>query len=114
MTEQDKRIVDAASVWLESLGDVSPEFRRNWGAPTIASLIEIIHSLDKQLTGIVEAGEPIEKFVEHLEPDKIDDQFVDATRLVSDRQCFGELGVVCLTLGQLLRLAQALKGVKDG
>lgn len=105
LDEQNSKLENELQVTNELLTDALTEAGMQEG---------YAHQLEKQLIKVKEVGEPIEKFVEHLESAKADDQIVDATRRLSDRQCHGELGVVSLTYGQLRRLVQALKEIEDG
>lgn len=69
----------------------------------ITDLFKIIERLDKQLTEILEAGGPFNKYVK---------QFMGLPDGTGDPG-FYEGGEPLLTAGDFRRLAQAMKGVKD-
>ena len=104
MTEQDREIVD-------EVRNLPWDFN---AGRKLKDLIIIIDRLNKQLTNLMEAGEQIKVFTQHVEPSRSDAEIIAATRLHSDRQCAGDLGVKYLIVGNLRCLAKKLKEVKDG
>lgn len=105
MTERDRKYIEEVGKQLGQMPEV-------FGASVVIELLVIIDRLDKQLTELKKEGKPVEIFAAHIEPTRRDDSIIDSTRLQSDRQCAGELGVVSLRVGNIRRLAKALKEVK--
>lgn len=70
----------------------------------VMKLIEIIERLDKQLANLVEIGEPIGRFVQHVS--KKDDEHVLGTYALCPNGNWRTL-----TLGNIRRLEKALKEV---
>jgi len=101
MNERDKEIVESMEDWLEGNAVTGTD-------PSVSyfALVEIIRRLDKQLTEIVEAGEFIDELVQLAnKADKLDDDY-----WLMD--CEGGK-ILEIEIGQIRRLAQKLKEVKD-
>ena len=93
MTEHKKQTVAAA---------------KEFGASDLMQdLVLLVGRLDNQLAEIVEAGEPFRKVAARIEAHLSDCWIIYSTSLLGD----GE--IVNLQVGDIRRLAEVLKGVKD-
>lgn len=97
MNERDRIIVEAAKAWLADDTNV-------WGEEsTIVELVEIIDRLDKQLTNIVEAAEPLQFVVANMGSHIQDDDIAYVAKLPGGTQ------YAYLKIGHIRHLAQAMK-----
>ena len=99
MNERDREYIEDIAKQMGQMPDT-------FDASVVMKLWGIVDDLDKQLTEIVEAGEFIDELVQLADKaDKADDDYwlMDSYG--------GHISEV--EIGQLRRLAEALKGVKD-
>ena len=79
----------------------------DWMAEELERQLDRNHELDKQLTEIKEAGEPIEIFTSRFGSDTPDDFVISVAGI------HHTLGSVCLVFGELRRLAKALNKIEE-
>ena len=94
MNKQDREYIEDIAKQMGQMPEI-------FSASVVMKLWGIIDRLDKQLTEIVEAGEPFSNIRERIY-DHVSDDHVLMTWLS-----------VTITAGTIRRLAEALKGVKD-
>lgn len=104
MTEQDREYLETIRGQLRC-DRISPGTVQ-WVNSEVWKLLAIIDRLDKQLAGLLEAGEPFGKLILKLSWDG---------GAVSDETefCLLRSPVADFTAGQIRRLAKAMKEVKD-